>query len=306
MYVGGDFNPDSSGCDVGVLLQHSATKVALNSDIAPDKGLVDEGWKVITSFKADLNNDGVTDWLIWTEETGDTLAFMSTEQGYKSSLVFVSKPDIKIQLTVHVLNDHENPLLVELSYDTNEDYDFCENNPPVGSVYIRQWNGETFRYVGGSMLCEKRTLQQLFPRSDMLQAWDSANNFSGDEIEATYQWNATKKLFEVSSKANFIPHAQDFNKFECYGQPYSYCGFQYKGNVKIEAAILKQVIDQPNKDMSANFLAAVRYSRALALDALNRSDEALMEYVTIYKTASNSAWGKMAALHLECVENCAS
>ncbi len=47
---------------------------------------------------------------------------------------------------------------------------------------------------------------------------------------------------------------------------------------------------------------AFRYYRALALEALNRSDEALAEYVTIYEAAPDSAWGMLAELHLEVIE----
>ncbi|MBZ0276676.1 MAG: hypothetical protein K8I60_11050 [Anaerolineae bacterium] len=41
------------------------------------------------------------------------------------------------------------------------------------------------------------------------------------------------------------------------------------------------------------------YWRALALEALNRPDEALAEYVAIYEAAPESAWGMLAALHIE-------
>lgn len=47
----------------------------------------------------------------------------------------------------------------------------------------------------------------------------------------------------------------------------------------------------------------MRYYRALALEALNRPDEALAEYVAIYEAAPESAWGRLAALHLERVED---
>lgn len=46
----------------------------------------------------------------------------------------------------------------------------------------------------------------------------------------------------------------------------------------------------------------IHYYRALALEALNRPDEALAEYIAIYETAPDSAWGMLAALHLEKVE----
>ena len=41
------------------------------------------------------------------------------------------------------------------------------------------------------------------------------------------------------------------------------------------------------------------YYYAMTLEALNRPDEALVEYVEIYEAAPESAWGMLAALHLE-------
>jgi hypothetical protein len=45
--------------------------------------------------------------------------------------------------------------------------------------------------------------------------------------------------------------------------------------------------------------AQLRYWRAVTLEALNRPDEALAEYIAIYEGAPESAWGRLAALHLE-------
>jgi hypothetical protein len=44
---------------------------------------------------------------------------------------------------------------------------------------------------------------------------------------------------------------------------------------------------------------SIRYIRAFALEELNRLDEALTEYVSIYEAAPESAWGRLARLHLE-------
>ncbi|MBZ0310371.1 MAG: hypothetical protein K8I82_30195 [Anaerolineae bacterium] len=43
----------------------------------------------------------------------------------------------------------------------------------------------------------------------------------------------------------------------------------------------------------------LQYWKALILQAANRPDEALAEYVTIYEAAPESAWGMLAALHIE-------
>ena len=52
-----------------------------------------------------------------------------------------------------------------------------------------------------------------------------------------------------------------------------------------------------------DYALQLRYWRALALEALNRPDEALAEYIAIYEAAPESAWGMLAALHLEVVDH---
>lgn len=44
------------------------------------------------------------------------------------------------------------------------------------------------------------------------------------------------------------------------------------------------------------------YWRALTLELMGRTDEALAEYIAIYEAAPESAWGMLAALHLEVVD----
>lgn len=63
-------------------------------------------------------------------------------------------------------------------------------------------------------------------------------------------------------------------------------------------------ISTPPENTSFYFLTVAHYYRALTLEALNRPDEALADYVAIYTTVPESAWGKLAALHLECVAKC--
>lgn len=50
-------------------------------------------------------------------------------------------------------------------------------------------------------------------------------------------------------------------------------------------------------------LLTYRYYRALALEALNRTDEALAEYIAVYETAPDTLLGMLAALHIEPVDN---
>ena len=59
--------------------------------------------------------------------------------------------------------------------------------------------------------------------------------------------------------------------------------------------VLDSLLVGPTSDIAL----LARHYRALALEALDRPDEVLAEYLAIIDTAPNSAWGMLAALHLE-------
>ncbi|MBZ0292636.1 MAG: tetratricopeptide repeat protein, partial [Anaerolineae bacterium] len=49
-------------------------------------------------------------------------------------------------------------------------------------------------------------------------------------------------------------------------------------------------------------LYAYQFQRAFILEALDRPDEALAEYLAIHEAAPDSAWGMLASLHFEVSE----
>ncbi len=59
--------------------------------------------------------------------------------------------------------------------------------------------------------------------------------------------------------------------------------------------LVDQRLNENKDDERTGF--ALRYRRALALESLGRSEEALAEYVAIHDAAPDSAWGMLAALH---------
>jgi hypothetical protein len=59
------------------------------------------------------------------------------------------------------------------------------------------------------------------------------------------------------------------------------------------------VLDSPLVAPASDIALLTRHYLALALEALDRSDEALAEYIAIIDTAPDSAWGMLAALHVD-------
>jgi tetratricopeptide (TPR) repeat protein len=48
-----------------------------------------------------------------------------------------------------------------------------------------------------------------------------------------------------------------------------------------------------------NYAPQLAYWRALTLELMGRTDDALAEYIALYESAPDSAWGMLAALHFE-------
>lgn len=67
---------------------------------------------------------------------------------------------------------------------------------------------------------------------------------------------------------------------------------------------IEAILNDPRyPNLSNSYLIPLsRYYYALVLESRNRPDEALAEYIAIYEAAPESAWGMLAALHLERVE----
>ncbi len=66
--------------------------------------------------------------------------------------------------------------------------------------------------------------------------------------------------------------------------------------------MINSLLANISPDTNPDEISELHYYRALTLEALNRPDEALAEYIAIYEGAPESAWGKLAGLHLECMD----
>ncbi|MEQ8671820.1 MAG: hypothetical protein RLP44_05090 [Aggregatilineales bacterium] len=91
-----------------------------------------------------------------------------------------------------------------------------------------------------------------------------------------------------------IPDVYRFVAFDAYQ-------YARRENYQSLLADIELIFAQPEA-LYADYSPYLAYWRALALESLNRPDEALAEYVAIYEAAPESAWGMLAALHFEPVE----
>jgi hypothetical protein len=65
---------------------------------------------------------------------------------------------------------------------------------------------------------------------------------------------------------------------------------------------MKPRLWSPHHRIQSHSLASQHYFCAMILEALKWPDDALAEYVALYRAAPDSAWGRLAALHVEQVK----
>lgn len=126
---------------------------------------------------------------------------------------------------------------------------------------------------------------------------------------ATYTWSDEAQTYVLTTPAEATPTPMAAIPTEVPTQQpvytlsdYSFSQLRAAFGAENYASVI-EIADaafaaEPERN-SAWFEPAFRYYRALALEALNRPDEALIEYVTLIETAQESSWEILATLHLE-------
>lgn len=292
-YVGGDFSPNTTGCNLSGLWDK--TVETLDVDTPVDEQLTAVGWDVADEFVADLNDDGVDDRLIWPLGLKNSALFViSTGDNYTISTTSFHRPDETAELATIQLPGDAGIGLVQVSFENPEHP--CSAGYSPGDLRVWRLEGGEFISIGSAKLCERRRLEEIFVSPDQFLAWQWSQ--WGEYFEVTHFWDQQEQeyVFDTLPKTEPGPgHSTSY----CPA-PYDYCGF---GLVGVEAvAALDELLANPPEDAGPEFLQTVAYYRAWRLEELGRDDEALAQYVAIYEDAPNSVWGMLAALHFEIIE----
>lgn len=302
-YGGGDFSPDTSGCNITGLLERQAEM--LRTDRNPLNQLRDMGWQVTHSFYDDLNNDDLDDWLIWAVPfKTQALVLLSSHVGYEVSVMYFAPPDGETILRAQQLPSRDEKFIIRLSGGIDS---YCFNPQQAQVMTLYQLSGtrqSPLTTMGSYTICSDESLDVIFTDEETFISWelpsDSGCNL-GLRTQATFTWDEVEQQFIQNTPTPCIreesSHRQELELFSCGTIREDFCGFYLEGQEALDA--IDSVLAHPPEFADENFLQAVHYSRGLALESLNRLDEALNEYVAIYEAAPASAWGMLAALHLE-------
>ncbi|MEM9951690.1 MAG: tetratricopeptide repeat protein [Chloroflexota bacterium] len=208
-------------------------------------------------------------------------------------MTVVSHPDEDYS-TLHVINV-DGFELQYVSYLSAT----CEDRPVIGLYQIWQLNEGVPFSVFSYSLCEDVTFAEVLRDSeDSLYLWqtgDCANS-------PTFTWQDGR--YRANDVSCYIVTP-------AYDEPTSQVktDITYLLNALESKSPFLRFMENIENSLQRDFsliaeedIPRGRYAYALALEALNRPDEALAQYITIYESDPESAWGQLARLHLEAAE----
>lgn len=309
-------NPAHSGCDIEQFITNRLAAQTFNVSANPVELFELAGIPVRALLQLDLNGDGLDEWLVWpTAEVKPFLLMSDSEQ------FVISRPDLPVnrdgsRYQLYELPDNSGTALAWLTPAPLPIYTgTCPN--PDHNAYLSLWRLREHEpeWFFGAGICEERTWDDLIQDDGRtLYAWVSdALGLGGNLIDAVYSWDSEQQDYVLIQ-----PPPEYWQALET----------EYMGTTKTDPAL---VLENAVRRLQSSLWAAnvdenilmtldtalagdisqtddalvtrARYYRALVLEYLNHPDEALTEYVSLYETAPDSAWGLLAALHLENIDS---
>jgi hypothetical protein len=324
-YPTGD--PGLAGCDVDLLIGDEIQSQPFSTQSSPLEKLTEDGITVGKSFRADLNEDGIDEWMIWLPSKRlNPILFLSDEEIYRISRPPVGYPDEYTQITAWRLPEDAGTAFLRLYFDdqtpledrwyytsgggggpiprcADEQGNFI-NFPDNGWLEIWQLQDEELSRTQWNLVCASTAFDDLFPngeRSNDLHVW---YGLPGEDFN-DYPAELTVLTWDNEQK-RFIAPEEIRNQIETNEAPlisFSVQDVRAKMNEGVYdeelLSMINALLDHSPSDANPSEISELHSYRSLALEALNRLDEALAEYMSIYEGAPESAWGRLAALHLE-------
>ncbi|MCA9909470.1 MAG: hypothetical protein KC519_12525, partial [Anaerolineae bacterium] len=307
-------------CDLTSVFSSALARIHVPIDTSPANILTAAGWPVKASFHADLNADGLDEWLIWIDaESIPPALFVSTESGYRASLWTDTPgfrgaypPDENFRFEAVTLPDQSVALAV-LDYiriaplaarlDQIGGGPVCENHDRSGELSLWRLNRAALSRFFMTNVCEDAGIDDLITPSGirgtyLLERPDSFWLL----VPTTYTWDATSHTYVAPALPPRPPDSTPtsgpprYPESEIASAAYASARGDYATALtQLDALLVYADALRPNVQQYA------RYWRALTLEQLDRPDEALADYVAVFEIAPESGWGRLAALHLEAV-----
>lgn len=315
--------PERAGCNVPLLIDNILSELIFQPAASPIQTLEDATIEVENHLEADLNLDGISDWLIWlTAKVPPVLLLSDGNETYHISRPDVRRPDDVVKVaTIETLDSSSlwisdyvylplnDTINIVLGRYNIESYS-CQGKDATftgatGNLKLWQVQNNTLEIAVDMPLCEKREIDEIFQEAGTLNGWSTIathepNTWEKTFGEAIYTWDEEAR--------NYVPPEPEIIIDEPYEPPVqsifdaSHTVIQHFRDKDYETALslLDETIASLEPETPDWVVEGLHYYRALILEAMEHIDEAITEYVTLLET--ESAWGLLAALHTEPIE----
>ncbi|MBL8152691.1 MAG: hypothetical protein JNM70_00795 [Anaerolineae bacterium] len=332
-FVDPEYAPERIGCDAPRIIEAVIAEHGFSAEETPLSFMESLGLPIFRTITADFDNDGDMDWLIWLDSLMPPFAVVHMDNGYR-----VSRPPIDPYRQAESLDVFRLPgeagwgvVYFDQDYFRQEYLGFLDA-PPWAFVYYRLGVGDPMispfeRCVGKDRFNPVKmtiwrvddgawwkifsegvcatNLSEAFPQGEgsvVLAGSETVYEdwYSGAEVRKNlnFVWDPNIKWYvivvteEVDPDPNPTPMPYDPPKYYWIWQAYE--ARDYAFIVENGAALIN-----PQSSTAEERGWSYRYFRGLALEALDRPEEALAEYVALVENVPDSVWGQLAALHVE-------
>lgn len=323
--------PEKAGCDAPALINILLDELVFPTNQSPVATLSDAGVDVLDTLVADLNADGDEEWIVWLDAWVSPVLFVPQGDRYVLSRPEIRRPNEYTYFDVRSVPQQDDPIFVDYAffdqmatnlnfyrYDIHQDY--CEEdtirddgaNP--GEVRIWRLVGTELSQILARPVCRTLALTDLFnDDSSRLYAADVSIAFEDERNNhydhTNFAWDATSQTYTPIRTLVVTPTPRptdpsqiswptitDSNVLDVLSEVSS---LLYADNPAQALIRIDETLAQPDLAVEMQVHLAAHYYRALVLQALDRTDEALAEYLAIIDAEPDSAWGMLAALHVE-------
>ncbi len=318
-------DPEKAGCNIIALIDELLETKLFDFSETPVQQLETLDVEVEHHVQVDLNTDNRDDWLVWPVAQVGPILFVSGENAYQVSRPDVSRPDNDTQFTIQTTPDGQTVLVDWSGSNSGSRCTGASNHYAVGSMKLWRINGTELENILKMPLCESREIDSIFQNEvQELYGWaiqfDAEFDYEDEYGPAVYTWDAELKNYVAPKPQPKIEHPEIYIEGQGYVEPdeslevtvttdvdlfqaISEARRQYSGGDLLDTVdVLADAITNSAPEVNPIALNGARYWHGFLLETLNQPDDALAEYIAIYEAAPESAWGMLAALHLEGVE----
>ena len=304
--------PYRIGCNVNHLIETRLATHNLATTNTPLAIFDELNIPVRYSLNMDFASDGVDEWIVWVEGFVNPFMFVPDEQIYTISRPAIPLDNDQTTVTSFNLPDDVGSVVLRIGYHDELYFGGCASDTDQINGRLELWYLEesSLRLMVDAVICNEVEAQALIEGDiNEWQGWISAYPFG--VLEASFLWDSEQQGYFLSEAISELLE-QLYQEFD---EPYALTAEEelirstnslrilFINNEEFEQRIT-EISTYLTDDTIENYdlIYRAHFYLALAYEQLNRPDEALAEYIVIYESAPESAWGMLADLHLEVVE----